>query len=308
MLATAHSETRRGWLVYPDGNRISGELTEQTGVFKSDRFGEVSYADGEVSFLPEESPAANTQSPDQTAGPVVEAVSEQTAVVDEATARIKWWPDNWSFTGFFLWKDDDGDSTFEAVLEIAAKWLRERDEVTFSLSSEYERENGEVDTNEQTGRVRWFHDLSGPFFTLAEGFLERDILTVEGTDYDYLFIQGAVGAGLQKEFSPRLSGRVALLWNQISIDILESSEGGTVDAFSLFTQLDWKIFEPLSLGFWGKLYFWEDSDIGFESQTELDYKLSRNFSVGLRYRYQEETASLSSETKSEMKVYTRLSF
>ena len=300
--------TQRGWLVYPDGNRISGELTDQEGVFLSDHFGVVLYLQGPASFEPELNPIQHSEISVETASSSGDEDSAESEELNVVSTKYWWLPDTWSVDASYVWKEKDSGPSHEIDLDFSARWERDGDEVTLSLTSKYEYEDGHVDTNEQTGRLRWFRFFNDHFFTLAEGYLERDQYGIEGQDFDYLWLQGAIGPGLQKQFSDKLMTRVALTWNQIYIDLLDLSESGTMDVYSLYAELHYEFSERLHFRYWGKVYFWEDSGTGLESEADINYKLTTHFSIGLKHKYQEHIASLRSDKKNEAKLYTRLSY
>lgn len=301
------AESRRGWLVYDDGNRISGELGKESGVFISDRFGEILFAPGDAVFQATEGgvPAPASEASSQ---PVGQTASAAPASAEEEKPNPLWWPDSWSITGSYMWKEDDEDKAYEVDLELAVSWEWAANELDLNFRAEYEYENGSVESNEQTGRLRWLNIFSDPFFSLAEGYLERDQFDVAGITYDTLLLQGAVGAGVQRQFSERLLGRVALLHNWVSIDILDSPEGGTVNAFSIFAEVRYDISKRAKYAHWVKVYFWEESTTGFESEAEIEYQLTRNFGLGLRHIYQDETPTLQSAQKNEIRFFSRLTF
>lgn len=303
----ALAQAERGWLVYEDGNRISGEFNAASGVFTSDRFGEIAFSPADAVFEPEGGEIAGSaeeQAPatgDPEPSPLI-------ALNEKAGKGFSLWPTNWSITASYMWKEEDSNREYEVDLALDLFWEWYLNELSVNFRTEYEYQNGDVDTNEQTGRLRWLNTFRDPFFVMADGYLERNQISPGGVTYDYLMLQGALGAGVGRQFNDRFLARAAILYNWVSIDILESSLGGTVNAFSLFAEIRYDFSERLRYSHWGKIYFWEDSSEGFESEAELRYKLTSNVSLGLRHLFMDETATLQSEKKNEVQLFTRVTF
>lgn len=110
----AEAPLRRGILVYPDGNRITGRLAAE-GVFASDRFGELRFAPADAKFEP-----ALDMPSDDTPGGLKERVEAEiktaTKTVPPSTAsesatkpNLPWWhPWKLSISGYADSTTDDG--------------------------------------------------------------------------------------------------------------------------------------------------------------------------------------------------------
>lgn len=59
---------------------------------------------------------------------------------------------------------------------------------------------------------------------------------------------------------------------------------------------------------WFNLYDWEGDETGIESETELDFAVTRHFSLELRHRYRDSGATLQSESLNQLRLFTRLRF
>ena len=293
-----------GWLEFGDGNRVSGDLLERNasgGVFRAERFGDVAFLFTEAAFHPataaaEETPAA----PDPIA---TDGEAEPLA------PQPGWVPVSWGLTGAMMWREEDGDQEYDIDADLYADWRTDRNDATATLRSRLREKNDATNNNEQSARVRWFHEISDPWMVMTQVYAERD--TVDGTflrDADYLLLQGTFGLGLQHAWSERAFGRIALAANRFRLEFLDLDVHAYTSATSIFGELRLQLTEQLSLGSWLNYYDWDNSDSGLESESEIEFAITRSLALGLRHRFRENGATLESKELNEVRVFTRIRF
>jgi hypothetical protein len=323
LLSSLHAAAGEiGWLEFADGNRISGELLELTpsgGVLRTQRFGDVTFQSAEATFYPAAAPRA-AAAPDATAAadPAAAQDDDPSATTDPLAAVGQtdpddpppaWAPVSWSLTGAMMWREEDGDQEYEIDTDLHADWRTARNEATATVRSRLREKNEATDNNEQSARARWFHEISDPWLVTVQFYAERD--TVDGTflrDADYLLLQGTLGFGLQHTWNERAFGRIGLAANRFRLEFLDFDVHGYSSAASVFGELRLQLTEQLSLASWVNFYDWDDTGTGLESESEMEYAITRSLALGLRHRFRENGATLESRELNELKVYTRIRF
>lgn len=302
----------RGWLHYADGNVLSGSLLQAAqpggppGLFQSDRFGELRFAAGDANFRP-----AAAADPTVASSPAANAVAAPAA--PNPSQRIVggrgWRPTTWSIAVAADWKRDAEATEVDFNTELSAHWLRPRDDLTATLRADYKVREGSVDNNEQVGRLRWFHTLHAPWLSFAQLYAERHTLSLAGIDkVDYLLLQGTLGAGFRQDWSADGFSRFVLAYNRFEIDLLDYGIRVQGDAMSLLTDHTVRLSERVSLTNTTVVYLWDDDDPGIEAETELNYALTAQLSLGLMHRYLNRGVNLTSRYSNELRLTTRFTF
>lgn len=166
-----------------------------------------------------------------------------------------------------------------------------------------------MDNNEQSGRVRWFHDLSTPWIGFAQVYGERHALDIDGFgNVEYLLQQYTVGAGLRHRWSAESVSRVVLGWNHFRIDLLDLDAHATDDAPSLMVDRLVRLSDRISLTNRIDVYFWRDEHPGIEAETDISYALTRQFSIGLEHRLRRRGVDVRDTSLNELRLTTRFTF
>ncbi|MFG6430160.1 DUF481 domain-containing protein [Roseateles sp. LYH14W] len=295
LTAAAQAQTR-GWLRYGDGNLLSGELVEMSaagGVFKSDRFGRLSFTAAEARF--EAAPVA-----------AVAAVQAQPAAPAPSPA---WRPTTWSIGLSGYWQRDDGSISSDAGVDLDATWKRPRDEVRLSLSTDYKVVDDEVDRNEQTGSLRWTHDLRSPWFSLARLRAERSTFTLDPLPtLDYVLLQATAGLGWRKQWTPESYSLLALNHDRVTLSLLSRDVTVQTHATSILFENHVRLLPRVTLANTLYVYRWANGGTGVDSLAEVSYDLTDRLRIGLRHEYRKNAVDLALGVYNRLSLTTRVDF
>lgn len=290
----------RGWLQFADGNRLSGVLVARTaggGVVRTDRFGELSFQDGDARFEAEAPAAAPTPAPPAAAPP---------ASPDLGSG---WRPATWSIGVSGYWQQKAGSTTSNVELDGDATWRAPRDELQLALSADYKVVDNSVDNNEQSGSLRWLHELHGPWLSLSRLRLERSTATLDPLPtFDYLLVQATLGLGWRQRWSDESHTLVALGTEQIALRLLRLDRSLSTHATSLLIENRLRLSAKVRLENSLVVYRWRDGDTGIDSSTELSYDLSDSLRVGLRHEARRNAVDLAVGRYSRVSLTTRVAF
>jgi hypothetical protein len=253
----AQAQTR-GELRFGDGTVLPGTLTDssaQGGVFHSDRFGNVTFSDAEARFIPAEA----------------EALSQPPTPKQDPQAQMSWQPDTWSIGLSGYWQNDNGTQESNFNLDLAATWTAPSDELHLKFNTNYKVVDDAVDNNEQSGLVRWVHELNSPWVGLGTFRAQRQTFTIDPLrEFDYLLLQGTLGVGLRKSWSNGNHALVALGHDWISVNLLNLDRSFHTSATSMLLESRIKLSTRVSLDQTLYLYLWQDGDTGVDSLAELN--------------------------------------
>lgn len=235
------------------------------------------------------------------------AVAE--ALVADTLARPFWKPDKLKLDVALSSESENGSATEEETkLRIEANWNRGPHTTLFTVDNEYESNDGEILSREVSSRLRWIRDYKPGWFVMAEGYAERDLVELDDVDYDYLLLQAAGGAGYRWRWSDRAMLRMALLWNEFDVSLLDLDADLQLSAPSVYVSAEWDITPRLSAKGWGEFYYWERGDIGSDIDAEMHYELTERLGFGLRWTYTRDAASLNRTNEEETRLYLRYRF
>ena len=287
----------RGWLSYRDGNVLSGELLQTSldgGIFRSDRFGQMPFLSSEAEFKAD--PEAGPQDAEPPTPVVWPMLSD-------------WVPARWTLTLSGYWENDGGSRESDFAVDLDATWMREKDEVHLALYTDYKVSDNEVSNNEQSGRLRWFHTLSSPWFVMGLGQLQRSTVDIDPyPTLDYMLWHAGLGLGVEQRWSPASRSRVALGHNRVWVDILQYDLWVRAQATSLLLENQLQLSPRVSLSNTYYLYLWTDGSSGTDSRVDLSYALTRSLSIGLRHEYRRNAINVDIAPYSKVSLTTRLNF
>jgi hypothetical protein len=294
LLGKAHAQTP-GWLRYHDGNVLSGSLIEQgpeSGQFRSDRFGAIQFQRNEAAFEP------------------TQALAELPTARHEGQAPApRWQPSDWSIGLSGYWKQDDGTIGSDISLDLASTWINTGDELRLNLEADYKTVDREVDNNEQSGSLRWLHDLSSPWFVTGSVKARRDTVNLEALpELDYLLMQSSLGMGLRHRWSSNNKSLVAVSYDRVMVDLLDYRLRHYTHAGSVLIENKLQLMPRISLNNTLYLYFWRDGSTGVDSLTELSYQLSEGLSVGIKHDHRRNAVNLDLGTYNRLSLTTRIGF
>lgn len=292
---SATATPQRGWLRFADGNQLSGVLLSRNpggGRVRTDRFGELDYRDDEARF-DVDPPTPRAAAPAPTAD-------------DTAPA---WRPATWSIGISGYWQQKAGSTTSNIELDGDALWRARRDEVRLALSADYKVVDNEVDNNEQSGSLRWLHELRGPWVSLASLRVERSTATLDPLPaFDYLLLQTTLGLGWRQAWSDESHTLVALNAERIRLNLLRLGGHLSTQARSLLIENRLRLSAKVRLENSLVLYRWRQGDTGVDSSTELSYDLTDSLRVGLRHEARRNAVDLAVGRYSRLSLTTRVSF
>ncbi len=236
-----------------------------------------------------------------------EAVAEE--LVADTLAPPFWKPDDLKIDAALSREAEDGKADDDEIkLRVEAGWERGANVTLFTLDNEYETRDGEILSREVASRLRWIRDFQPGWFVMAEGYAERDLFEFEDVDYDYLLLQAAAGGGYRWRWSDRGMLRVAVLWNEFDVSLVDLDADERVNAPSIYLASEWQLSTRLSAKGWGEFYYWETGDVGSDIDAELHYELTRHLGFGLRWTYTRDAASLNRTNEEEARLYLRYRF
>lgn len=286
----------RGWLQYGDGNRLSGVLVARTaggGVVRTDRFGEISFQDADARFEPEP--------------PAPPATAADTPPAPDTGSG--WRPATWSVGVSGYWQQKAASTTSNVEVDGDATWRAPRDELRLALSADYKVVDNSVDNNEQSGSLRWLHELRGPWLSLSSLRLERSTATLDPLPtFDYLLAQATLGLGWRQRWSDDSHTLVALSTEQIGLRLLRLNSHLSTRAISLLIENKLRLSGKVRLENSLLLYRWRAGDSGVDSSTELSYDLTESLRVGLRHEARRNAVDLAVGRYSRVSLTTRVAF
>ena len=231
------------------------------------------------------------------------------AIVADTLGRPLWKPDKLKIEAALSRESENGSSAEdETKLRVEATWKRGADLTELTIDNEYETADGEIISREVASRLRWIHDYKPGWFVMAEGYAERDLVELDDVDYDYLLLQAAAGGGYRWRWTDRGTLRVAVLWNEFDVSLLDLDTDLRLSAPSLYLATEWQLTPRLSAKGWGEFYYWERGDIGSDIDAEMHYELTRHLGFGLRWTYTRDAASLNRTNEEETRLYLRYRF
>lgn len=206
-------------------------------------------------------------------------------------------------------REKDGDyNDDELKLRVDTTWARGPNETRLELELDYERDSGQDWDRESTGRLGRIHQFTPGWFSMYEGFLERNQVRIQSTDEDYLLLQASAGGGYRWQWDERASLRAALLWNYFYFDLLDLDTSATLDAPSVFISGHWAITPRLNAQATARLYHWPNDDTGTEIDSDVAYDLTKHLGFGLRWRYTRDGASLDRDDEDKTEMFLRYRF
>ncbi len=194
----------------------------------------------------------------------------------------------------------------ETDLRAHAAWYRGDDEVQLELVAQVERYDDRAPKDERNARGVWFHAVTPGFFTMLEGFSERDEVRVLGITLDYRLVQGGAGLGWRWGEHPRGWVRAAALYNRFDLTLFGVDAEVGLDAPSLYLAGEWAAGERLHLRGDARHYWWPGGgDTGLEAGGEVVYDLGRALGIGLRWEYSRNAATLSRADEESTSLFLR---
>lgn len=252
--------------------------------------------------LPDVSVAAPPGSP---AAEPTEIAAAADAPEDVANS---WRPDTGRIDAAVKREKDGGENDDELKLRLDTTWARGPNETRLELDVDYERDGGDPWDREANGRLGRIHQITPGWFSLFEGFMERNQLRIQATDEDYLLLQASAGGGYRWQWDERASLRAALLWNYFYFNLLDLDRSATLDAPSAFFSGHWAITPRLNALATVRIYHWPDGDTGTELDSDIAYDLTKHLGFGLRWRYTRDGASLDRDDEDKTEMFLRYRF
>lgn len=230
-------------------------------------------------------------------------------MVADTLARPLWKPDELKIDAAVSRESEDGRADDDEIkLRVEAGWERGADVTLLTIDNEYETRDGEIISREVASRLRWIRDYKPGWFVMAEAYAERDLVELDDVDYDYLLLQAAAGGGYRWRWSQRGMLRVAVLWNEFDVSLLDLDADLQLSAPSIYVATEWQLTERLSAKGWGEFYYWEAGNVGSDIDAEMHYELTRHLGFGLRWTYTRDAASLNRTNEEETRLYLRYRF
>lgn len=206
-------------------------------------------------------------------------------------------------------RDTDGDVNDDEIkVRVDTTWTRGPHETRLELEVDYERDGSEAWDREANGRLGRIRQFTPGWFTMYEGFMERNQVRVQSTDQDYLLLQASAGGGYRWQWDETASLRAAFLWNYFYFDLLDLDRSANLDAPSVFVSGHWAITPRLNALATVRLYHWPDGDTGAEIDSDIGYDLTKHLGFGLRWRYTRDGASLDRDDEDKTEMFLRYRF
>jgi hypothetical protein len=294
---------RRGLLVYPDGNRLTGRLVAE-GVFASDRFGEIRFSAKDAQFE-----ADHAMPGDDTSGGLKERVeAEVEAAAQPAPANVpaavkpdlpRWHPWKFSISGFADSTTDDGRRRREYYGGLRIERPSESDPLVFDSRFEYRRTGDRFDKRRATGTIDWRHKFTDSrWFTLYRPYFEYDGRTLSADDaatfgrarLDYFFTQQQAGVGYNLLSTPKLKSNVILNWNHFHVWVFHVGNLGR-GVPSLQFENTLPLGHGLELKQSGQLYWLYESNtekLLWENHLDLTQRFGPHLFFTLRHEYRKD--------------------
>ncbi|HRE80411.1 MAG TPA: DUF481 domain-containing protein [Opitutaceae bacterium] len=290
----------KGVLIFSDGNRVTGHLTE-SGVFESDRFGVIPYSDREAHFEPERSvPAGDT--------PTVlkERVAAESKVLSDLPLPGKRrWLDPWriNLAGFFDKTLEDGVRRHEYNASLRIERPHDgKDQWQSEAHYEFVRKDGKIDKRRATLQGDWRHDLSARWFTLYRPYgeydgsnLNHELAAVFGRSrLNYLLTQQQAGVGIRLINRAGFKSMVAANWSWFYVRIFHLGDGD-IDAPSVMIENE--VTLPFGFEFkqTGQVYYNRDTDApGWENRMDLTKRFGEYLHLTLRHEYRRDYPAVNS--------------
>jgi hypothetical protein len=236
------------------------------------------------------------------------APADTTAAAPETSMLRRWRPDEGRIDATFKREDEAGRKEDEVKLRLDTRWVRGINETRVQLDADIERNDDEPWDREASGRLNWIRQSPSGWFSLHEGYIERNQLELSGVDEDYRLLQASLGGGYRFAWDDRATLRAALLWNWFYLDLINRDGNAHLDAPSLYLDGDWNITSRLSLQSIARVYHWPDDDTGVEIDTDLAYDFTKHLGFGLRWRYRRDAASLDRDDEELTEMFLRYRF
>ena len=254
-------------------------------------------------------PASSLSPPKSAAAPVSAPAPLATSLATSPDASPGWRPATWSVGISGYWQQKADSTTSNLELDGDATWQAARDELRLALSADYKVVDNSVDNNEQSGSLRWLHQLHGPWLSLSSLRLERSTATLDPLPtFDYLLVQATLGLGWRQRWSEDSHTLVALSREQIRLRLLRLDRGLSTHALSLLVENRLRLSAKVRLENSFVLYRWPDGGTGIDSSTELSYDLSDSLRVGLRHEARRDAVDLAVGRYSRVSLTTRVAF
>lgn len=290
----------RDTLVYRDGDRVRGELVENTAtliIFRSTRFGELRVPADRAVVIKGEPGQSAAAAPSPTAA-VAPAPRRQAAAerADEEkvsawnrfypavlTARVRNFFGPWH--GRFMFSNElVTDTAHRSNVALEGKLTRKftRDTVALSARYDYDQVDGFATMNDLKGIASWRHDFTRRQFAQYRPTIEWDRSARRGR---YILVNQELGYGVSVLSGPARHLRLGVSENVL--DVWGSPLGpraghGSRAVPSLFDEaevaLPWRI-SVTQRGVW----YPQSTPYGWEDRTELNKKLTETLSVGLTH-------------------------
>lgn len=285
----AETVARRGSLIFPDGNRITGVLGSD-GAFASDRFGHVSFKTGEAYF---EASDSDSRPPEATAQPVANAATAVlgvTSPVNPSSTSVTPW--KFTVNGFFEMKTEGNDDNREFNVGVSANKKWTSDQLGIDSRYEYLRKNDRIDTRRATVKVDWQHSLSSRWFTLYRPYAEYDGRNLDNpllpiSRLNYLLFQHQAGLGYRYINSDHLQGRVGAAWSYFTLHVYHFGDFHT-DAPSMFLEHDFQLPWGFEFTQRGELYYSyheADEPVGVSNEFNFTKRFGAHYHLTLRHEY-----------------------
>jgi hypothetical protein len=346
MWASARGETTaptsRDVLVYKDGDRVQGEVVQQSGnliVFKSDRFGElrVSAPDAVVIKAEKLAPKVEAPPPPKPAAPAVpaapvvaptpaqkrEAVAaaerrevERVTIWDQfspsvLTARVRNYFGPWHGRITFSTEvvsdiAERNNSSYEA--QVRRKW--KTDEVQLNLRYDYNETNELATTDLLKINGLWRHEFNKVMFAHYRPTNEWNRASrLRGLPNDYVLLQQEVGVGYHLLTTPSRKLRLGLsqnwfdTWN--SAPVRDHTSRRVV---STFEEAELTFPWRMTLSQRGVWYPVQDRADGWEHRVDLSKKLTETLSTSLRHEIRRDNPDGSALDYTRLKLLFGLDF
>jgi hypothetical protein len=296
--ASAGDTTKVDVLVYNDGDRVRGQLVEQSPdqwLFVSDRFGllRVPLKDARVILANPEAAAAAARAKAEEARVRAEeaengsflrwSLRSPLALTEALGDFFGPWHGRFAFsTQIMTNTTETTNETAEAHL--TRKWPK--DTVALTARYDFSDTNHVTTTDVLKGSASWRHDFPDRLFSVYSPSTEWNrAYLVSGVASDYVLLQQEIGMGVNVFALPKRNLRVGLAENLF--DVWQTSEPTTHTTStveSLFVEADWKLPWRMSLSERGVSYYSiATGREGWENKMELIKKLTETFSVGVRH-------------------------
>lgn len=306
--ATVPDPVERDVLVYHDGDRVQGRLTQEADgviVFTSDRFGELRVSSSKAVVIkarqPEPVATAKTDAPAviPPGGPAPAPAPVAVEPAIQPPGHGKWyspamltaelrdffnpWTGRFAFSSETV-KDSADRSNLSVELTLKRKW--KTDEVQLKGRYDFSRTAELTTTDMLKADGLWRHDLKKKGFIQYRPSLEWSQASYKlGVPTDYVVIQQEFGAGWTVHSSARYQVRLGASENLFDVWSLVPPEDHTsLTAESAFIETEIRLPWSMLLTQRGVVYYsFHSGDQGSENRVELTKKFSETLSAAIRH-------------------------